>query len=238
MQINEKNKWVVSDDNQDPSENIPGVERTKYEQGLHVEAAQRVAYDQSPPFGGPHDQVWADCQGTVYPTPVRNENMIHSLEHGAVWIAYNPDQIKDDALNKLRVRVEGQPYMMMSPYPGLDRPISLQSWGHRLKLDNADDTRIDDFIRSLRQNRFQNPEPRGRCDAPDPSAFDVTKPPPFVSEPPGPDAVKMDGTGAKNEAQAEQNGQVPTPTAPPTAPPSGEVPPSGAATGQQPPPSQ
>jgi hypothetical protein len=234
LQINEKNKWVISDDNQDPSENIEGVERIKYEQGLHVTAQQRVAYDQSPPFGGPHDGVWADCQGTVYATAVRTENMIHSLEHGAVWIAYNPDQIKDDALNKLRVKVEGQPYMLMSPYPGLDRPISLQSWGHRLKLDSADDPRIDDFIRSLRQNRYQNPEPRGRCDA-DPAAFDVTKPPPFVAEPPGADAVTMDGKGARNESQAEQNGEVPTGTAPPSAPASGQTPPPS---GQQPPPSQ
>ncbi|HEV2778299.1 MAG TPA: DUF3105 domain-containing protein [Actinophytocola sp.] len=228
LQINEKNKWVVSDDNQDPSENIEGVERIKYDSGLHVDKTQRVAYDQSPPFGGPHDGVWADCTGIVYQTAVRTENMVHSLEHGAVWIAYNPDQVKDAELDKLKARVEGQPYLMLSPYPGLDRPISLQSWGHRLKLDRADDTRIDDFIKSLRQNRYQNPEPRGRCDAADPTQFDVSNPPPFVQDPPGPDAVKMDGTGAKNESQAEQNGEVPTapPSAPSGVPSSGAAPPS------------
>ena len=41
---------------------------------------------------------------------------------------------------------------MMSPYEGLDAPISLQAWGYQLKLDNADDSRIDDFIRALRVN--------------------------------------------------------------------------------------
>ena len=39
----------------------------------------------------------------------------------------------------------------MSPYPGLDAPISLQAWGYQLKVDNADDPRIDDFIKALRQ---------------------------------------------------------------------------------------
>ena len=42
--------------------------------------------------------------------------------------------------------------MMMSPFDGLDSPISLQAWGYQLKLDNADDSRIDDFIRALRVN--------------------------------------------------------------------------------------
>ena len=63
--------------------------------------------------------------------------MVHALEHGAVWIAYNPDKIKGEALDTLKAKVEGQPYMLMSPYPGLDKPISLQSWGHQLKLTKA-----------------------------------------------------------------------------------------------------
>jgi uncharacterized protein DUF3105 len=231
VQINEKNKWVVSEDNKDPSEKIDGIFRQEYKGSQHMNANQRVAYDHYPPIGGPHDNVWADCTGVVYATAVRNENMVHSLEHGTVWIAYNPDQIKDAALDKLKSKVEGQPYLMLSPYPGLDRPISLQSWGHQLKLDSADDGRIDDFIKSLRANRFTTPEPGGRCDPADPAQFDASKPPPFVAEPPGPDAVKMDGTGATDAGQGDANGQVP----PPTAPPSGEVPP---ASGAQPPPSQ
>jgi hypothetical protein len=234
VQIHEKTKWVVSADNQDPSDQIPGVVKAKYEGSQHVDATQRVAYDKSPPFGGPHDGVWADCTGVVYTTAVRNENMVHALEHGTVWIAYNPDQIKDAALDKLKSKVEGQQYTMLSPYPGLDKPISLQSWGHQLKLDSADDTRIDDFINSLRGNQYQTPEPGGRCDAADPAQFDVSKPPPFVAEPPGADAVKMDGTGAK---KGEDQGVPTAPAVPPasgaTPPPSGQAPASGA----QPPPS-
>ena len=232
VQIHDKNKWVVSEDNKDPSENIDGVFRGDYKGGQHVNANQRVAYDRFPPVGGPHDNVWADCSGVVYTTAVRNENMVHSMEHGTVWIAYNPDQIKDAALDKLKSKTEGQPYTMLSPYPGLDRPISLQSWGHQLKLDSADDTRIDDFLKSLRANRFTTPEPGGRCDA-DPATFDTTKPPPFVADPPGADAVKMDGTGAQDAGPGDANGQQPGTSAPETPPASG-APSSGA----QPPPSQ
>ncbi|OLF08073.1 hypothetical protein BLA60_24715 [Actinophytocola xinjiangensis] len=237
LEINEKEQWVASEENPDPSENIDGVKREKYESGQHVTGAQRVAYDQSPPFGGPHDQAWAACSGVVYDTAVRTENMVHSLEHGSVWIAYNPDQVKGGDLDKLKGKVEGQPYMMMSPWPGLDKPISLQSWGHQLKLDKADDTRIDEFIRSLRENQYQNPEPGGRCDV-DGTGFDPANPPPFVAEPPGDDAVKMDGTGAVDESAQEMQGQqVPPPATEGTAPPASEQPPAASGTGA-PPPSQ
>jgi Protein of unknown function (DUF3105) len=179
----------VSDQNPDPSLLIPDIVKVDYQGGLHAASGQRVAYDKSPPFGGAHDGIWADCAGIVYKTAVRNEHMVHALEHGTVWIAYNPDQIK--SLDKLRAKVEGQPYLMLSPYPGLDRPISLQSWGHQLKLDSADDERIDQFIKALRANRYTTPEPGARCDTADPEVFNPDDPPPFDPTPPGPDAMPV-----------------------------------------------
>jgi hypothetical protein len=229
MEIDAKEKWVVSEDNQDPSQNIAGVVRKDYEAGQHVSGEQRVAYDQSPAFGGPHDNAWAECNGTVYPNAVRTENMVHALEHGSVWIAYDPDKVKGKDLDTLKAKVEGQPYMLMSPYPGLDKPISLQSWGHQLKLTSATDERVDQFIKSLRQNNYQNPEPGGRCDAQD-TGFDVTNPPPFVAEKPDPadpNTVTMDGKGATDATEEEQQGTTPSddatppasdPAAPPTQP--------------------
>ncbi len=224
--ISEQEQWIVAEDNQDPSDNIEGVYKGKYEGLQHVTAEQRVAYDRSPPVGGPHDQAWADCQGTVYPNAVRTENMVHSLEHGAVWIAYNPDEVKGAALETLTGKVQGQPYMMLSPYPGLDQPISLQSWGHQLKLSDANDERIDQFIRSLRENQYQNPEPGGRCDV-QPGSFDPANPPPFDPAPPGPDAVPMTGEGATEaEPGAEPPAAEPTPPATAPVPPAGTPPPT------------
>jgi uncharacterized protein DUF3105 len=166
--------------NQDPSTTIADIEIKPYTSRDHVSASQRVAYDQAPPFGGNHDGLWAACNGVVYPTAVRNENMVHTLEHGAVWIAYNPDQVKGDALKALALKVTGQPYTLMSPYPGLDKPVSLQSWGHRLKLTDPADPRVDQFIKSLRQNAYTFPEPGATCDSPQ---FDQDNPPPFDPSP-------------------------------------------------------
>jgi hypothetical protein len=200
----------------DPSKRIPGVVTATYTGSVHVLPTERVAYDKTPPFGGPHDGYWATCTGTVYPNAVRTENMVHALEHGAVWIAYNPQQISGDALNLLKVRAEGKPYTMLSPYPGLDKPISLQSWGHQLKLDKADDARIDEFIAALRSNpNGVYPEVGASCDALGPGQFDPDNPPPFDPSKPGKDAKPMDYKGTPNAQADQQSGgmsQQPVPS--------------------------
>jgi hypothetical protein len=201
--------FAPSPANPDPSAKIPGVITTKYTGSVHILPTERVAYDKTPPFGGPHDGYWAACNGVVYPNAVRTENMVHALEHGTVWVAYNPQQITGDALNKLKVRVQGKPYTMMSPFPGLDKPISLQSWGHQLKLDSADDARIDQFIVALRQNQNTYPEVGASCDALGPGQFDPDNPPPFNPAPPGPDAKPMDYKGTQGAQQEGGGQQVP-----------------------------
>ncbi|MHA6627707.1 DUF3105 domain-containing protein [Pseudonocardia sichuanensis] len=173
--------FTPSAQNQDPSTQIPGVEVLPFEGGVHVDPTTQVAYTHSPPMGGAHDYAWAACNGAVYDEPVRNENMVHALEHGTVWIAYNPDQVSGAALDTLRSKVEGEPYTMLSPYPGLDRPISLQSWGHQLKLDDANDPRIDQFITALRINQYQHPEPGASCN--EANGFSQDSPPAFAPPP-------------------------------------------------------
>ena len=143
--------YKYSSENKDPSDKIDGVLKIEYPAGQHVDSTQRVAYDQTPPFGGPHDATWANCTGTVYADPIRTENAVHSLEHGAIWITYNPDLVDQDQIDSLAGRVNGKSYMLMSPYPGQSSPISLQSWGHRLEIDKADDDRIDQFITALKR---------------------------------------------------------------------------------------
>ena len=124
----------------------------------HVRSA--VAYRVSPPVGGDHNPVWQKCMGDVYPAAIANENAVHSLEHGAVWITYRPD-LPPDQVETLARKARGTPYLFMSPYPGLNQPISLQAWGYQLKLDSAADPRADQFIRDLRAQ--DAPEPNATC---------------------------------------------------------------------------
>jgi hypothetical protein len=42
--------------------------------------------------------------------------------------------------------VSGIDRMALSPYPNLKTPISLQSWGYQLFVNNANDPRIAQFI--------------------------------------------------------------------------------------------
>jgi len=116
-----------------------------------------LSYPTTPPVGGIHNPRWQSCMGDVYTSEVAKEQATHSLEHGAVWIAYRPD-LPQAQIDELASKVRDQEFMLMSPYPGLDQPISLQAWGYQLKVGNADDGRIDDFIGALRKNATQEPQ--------------------------------------------------------------------------------
>ncbi|MGI5128904.1 DUF3105 domain-containing protein [Pseudonocardia sp. CA-107938] len=174
--------FVPSADNPDPSKKIKGITIQKYAGALHVGGDVRVAYTHTPPFGGRHDQVWAACNGVVYTKPVRSENLVHSTEHGAIWIAYDPARIQGGDVAALAALVEGKPYMVMSPFPDMPSPISLQSWGHQLAVDSVTDPRIDQFITALRVNPNTHPEPNASCDMSS-KYFDQDNPPPYVAPP-------------------------------------------------------
>jgi len=153
-------------ENRDPSTAIEGVQVVEFAGGQHIQQPTQVAYTHSPPMGGAHDFAWAACNGVVYDAPVRSENLVHSLEHGAVWIAYDPARVSGPALDALRARVDGEQYMVLSPYPDLDQPISLQSWGHQLFVDAADDPRIGQFVDLVVFHPDLTPEPGAPCDSP------------------------------------------------------------------------
>ncbi|MCZ2859719.1 DUF3105 domain-containing protein [Blastococcus sp. VKM Ac-2987] len=159
VQVNEADALRV-----DSIDEIAGAEVFEYEGGLHDDNA--IEYEQSPPVGGPHANLWADCTGTVYDVDIRHENAVHSLEHGAVWITYDPAEVADDEIATLAELVDGESYRMMSPYEGLDSPISLQSWGHQLKVDSADDVRIKQFADLMTAKAGEFPEPGATCESP------------------------------------------------------------------------
>ncbi len=115
-----------------------------------------LTYVTNPPVGGDHNPTWQNCMGDVYTEPIANEHAVHSLEHGAVWVTYKQG-LAADQVAKLTSKVQGQEYMLMSPIAGLDKNVSLQVWGYQLKVDNADDKRIDEFIKDARLKASMEP---------------------------------------------------------------------------------
>ncbi|MFG6444095.1 DUF3105 domain-containing protein [Microbacterium sp. P06] len=123
----------------------------------HVEGT--VDYEQTPPAGGQHNAVWLNCG--VYTEPQANENAVHAMEHGAVWVTYDAAAVSDEELATLKSQLPAT-YMVLSPYEGLDSPIVLSAWDHQLKLDSASDERIPQFFEEYW--RSQNaPEPNAIC---------------------------------------------------------------------------
>jgi hypothetical protein len=133
-----------------------GVEEFGVEQG-HTEG--EVEYAQSPPAGGEHNPVWQNAG--FYSEPISDENAVHTLEHGAVWITYSPD-LPQGQQDRIRDLVSDQECMVASPYEGLDAPVVASAWGLQLRLEEAGDPDLERFIRAYRQGP-QAPEPGAAC---------------------------------------------------------------------------
>lgn len=134
---------------------IDGVETFENE-STHVEGD--VDYEQAPPAGGPHNAAWLNCG--VYTEPVPNENAVHSLEHGALWVTYDPALSGAD-VDALRAKLPST-YVILSPFEGLPASIVLSGWNTQLQVDEVDDERIPAFIEEYWQSQ-DVPEPGALC---------------------------------------------------------------------------
>jgi hypothetical protein len=148
---------LVGRSQQAPSTPPEGVQSFSNLSRNHVEGT--VSYPQTPPVGGDHNPVWQNCG--YYSSPVRNENAVHSMEHGAVWITYQPD-LPADQVEVLRNLAQNNSYVLVSPYPDLPAPVVASAWGKQLQLDSANDSRLEQFVSAFREGP-QTPEPGAPC---------------------------------------------------------------------------
>lgn len=118
-----------------------------------------VAYDTKPPVGGDHAAVWQNCG--IYTEPVVDENAVHSLEHGAMWITYRPD-LPADQVKVLQDLLRDQPYALLSPYRDLPAPVVASAWGVQVKLTSVSDPQLSAFIAEYGDGS-KAPEPKGEC---------------------------------------------------------------------------
>lgn len=133
-----------------------GEEREAGGKATHVtDAAQLVILPGEPPTGGPH---FATPQRIgIYTDPVPDGAAIHTVEHGAIWISYDPEQVDDATRRQLRdLQRKFDRDVLLSPRPENAQPIYAVSWGRLLALDRFDKARLEAFVRT---NRDRSPEP-------------------------------------------------------------------------------
>lgn len=118
-----------------------------------------VDYEQTPPAGGDHNAVWLNCG--VYSEPVPNENAVHALEHGAVWVTYDPELVDEAGVQTLRDSLPDN-YVVLSPYPGIPAPVVISAWNNQVLLDGVDDERLGDFVKKFWRSN-DAPEPGAAC---------------------------------------------------------------------------
>lgn len=116
-------------------------------------------YPTSPPIGGDHNEVWANCR--FYDETVPDENAVHSLEHGAVWVAYGSDAPAEE-LDQIRSRADAETHLIASPYEGLPTTYVLSAWERRLELDSLGDPRFEQFLATYLRGPT-TPEPEEGC---------------------------------------------------------------------------
>lgn len=120
----------------------------------HVDPSE-VPIGPVPQAGGPHAP--SPLRQGIYSDPVSEPRAIHSLEHGMIWITYQPNLLSSDDYERLEDVADGHSAdVILSPRLENVDPIVLVSWGQRLIMDELDTDLVDEFIRT---NRNRSPEP-------------------------------------------------------------------------------
>lgn len=114
--------------------------------------ASHPAYNSNPPTSGWHYAQPADWG--VYQQELPDEQLLHNLEHGGIWISYKDiDQETKSNLETISKRYSGS--VIITLRSANDAKIVLASWGRLEKLESFDEIRIVDFIKA---NKNKSPE--------------------------------------------------------------------------------
>lgn len=132
----------------------------------HVTTAVDYSAHSNPPTYGDHHGVMTDGQGVgitprptgIYTTPQPDEDLVHNLEHGHVWISYNPTLISSSDRTALEAFVTAggaNTGVILTPRPKNTTAIAAASWGRLLTLNAFHAAQLRDFVVT---NRGHAPE--------------------------------------------------------------------------------
>ena len=100
-------------------------------------------YNSVPPTSGTHAPFWAPCG--VYIEAIPDIVQIHSLEHGAVLIQYNPEIDPADISALEEFAREKGAHVVVAPNPAVVPYIVLTAWTVRLEMSTLDLAAVEGF---------------------------------------------------------------------------------------------
>ena len=84
-------------------------------------STEHPPYSSNPPTSGPH---WPQpANWGVYEGTQPDEQLVHNLEHGGVWISYRQDKVNQDTINLLRDFARRYQLIIVEPRPNNDAAI-------------------------------------------------------------------------------------------------------------------
>jgi|SRR3989344_1025956 len=118
----------------------------------HIDiGATHPAYNSNPPSGGWHYN--APAQTGIYDKELPDEQIIHNLEHGHIWLAYKPNLAPDQIGELAEIAKDYGLRIIMTPRAANDSPIAVVAWEHVYKLDRVDEAteeQIKAFVAAYR----------------------------------------------------------------------------------------
>lgn len=122
--------------------------------GGHLNPGEKPPrYNSNPPTSGVHDAQPANWG--VYFTAIPDQNVVHNLEHGGIWLSYRDatDAETAEKLQGIAQRYGAQ--MIVTHRPADTSRIAVAAWGALMKLDSVDTDKIASFVARF---RFKGPE--------------------------------------------------------------------------------
>lgn len=145
--------WLIS---------VTGPKGPDYSQAISLLDRDHIAdgttypsYNSNPPTSGPHYAVPATPR--FYDKELPDEQLVHNLEHGHVWISYKPT-VPPEIIKKLSGFAGGN--VIVTARSKNDSDIALAAWGRldKFNIENGElpSQRISDFISRYRNKGPEN----------------------------------------------------------------------------------
>jgi hypothetical protein len=127
----------------------------------HVSSGTEIDYERIPPLSGPH--YGSTVEAGFYDERQPLGALVHTLEHGAVVIYYDPGALTDEARSDLedRAATYTDPWASVVVVPSpTDDPAAaytLTAWRRRLRLDEYDPDAVTAFLAEYLGRGPENP---------------------------------------------------------------------------------